>query len=86
MRTWDRIGNRDTCGQCGKLLLRGDPVLVITIESLKRRKLRCEECAGLKAPPDLPALIEKVPRTAPMQPIARAIPKDYSARLLGERE
>jgi len=87
MRTWDRVDNREVYGQCGKVLLRGDPVLVITIQSLKSKKWRCEECAGVKAPPDLPALIERTPpQVKPMQPLKRAIQKDYTNRLLGERE
>jgi len=86
MRTWERVSFSASCGMCGKSLEHGTPVLVITIENLKRRKIRCEDCAGLKAPPDLPPLIEKSPMTKRMRPIKMAIPSDYVNRLLGERE
>ena len=86
MRTWERVNDLALCGQCGKDLPTGTPVLVITIQSIKRRKIRCQECAGLEAPPDLPPLLERSQMTKRMQPIARAIPKDYTNRLLGERE
>jgi len=77
MREWKRIDDNEHCGMCGKKLARGAAVLVITIDGLKRKKFRCEECSGLQAPPDLPPVIERSPMTKPMQPLKRAIPRDF---------
>jgi len=85
MKTWERIAYREMCGGCGKLLQRDDPVLATTINGLRRKLLRCAECAG-PAPPDLPVLGPRQNFTKPMQALKRAIPKDYTNRMLGERE
>ncbi len=85
MTSWERVAYRDMCGGCGRLLERDAPVCVTTINGLRRKLFRCAECAG-PAPPDLPSLGPRQQFTKPMQPIARAIPKDYTDRMLGERE
>jgi hypothetical protein len=84
MRTWERLQLPTLCGNCGALLDIGAPALIITIQSLKRRKIRCAECAGL-APPELPALPERSPSTKPMQPIARAVPRDWKTDQYSDR-
>ncbi len=85
MTTWERVAYREVCGGCGKLLQRGDPIQERKIGMVRRKFLRCEECAG-PAPPDLPVLGPRQNFTKAMQPLKRAIPKDYTNRMLGERE
>jgi hypothetical protein len=44
------------CGGCNALLAIGDPIQLVEIPGLKRRLVRCEECAG-PAPADLPPFV-----------------------------
>lgn len=51
MRVWERARpGSDACGGCVTLIVHGEPVLVATMEGLKRRLLRCVACA--KVPVD----------------------------------
>jgi hypothetical protein len=96
MRAWERVGVPSTlCGRCGRELLKGESVLVITRPrgtAKPLRFVRCDRCEG-PAPPDLPPLVERDNRITPT-PMARLRPTlplgmtlaDYRARQSGERE
>lgn len=75
MRTWERARAACLCGLCGRILAKGDAVLVFSIARGTRppiRRIRCDRCEG-PAPPDLPALVELVaPR--PSSTLARLRP------------
>lgn len=61
MRAWDRVAVATLCGGCGRTLMKGDAVLVITrprATGKPLRFLRCDKCEG-PAPPDLPAFVER---------------------------
>ena len=56
MRRWTRAPHAQFCGFCPRReIAQGDPVLVVTLPTLKREMRRCVDCAG-PAPPDLPPL------------------------------
>ena len=75
------------CGRCEHRLLEvGDPILVITFRHFKF--VRCGQCEG-PAPPDLPALIERVPITPtvllrPARTLIKLLPFDWKARAGGD--
>lgn len=54
MKTWRRLPLPRRCGLCGEVLELGTPVCVYEIGRVTR--LRCAECEGSPAPPDLPEL------------------------------
>lgn len=57
MRTWERVTYREKCGGCGAQLAKGAAMQVIALHGVRRKLIRCENCAG-EAPPSLPELIE----------------------------
>lgn len=93
MRTWQRAKWPRHCGRCGVLLRVGDPFLayegaVGPIGTVKPITfVRCAECEG-GAPPDLPALVERVVEQPAMVPVRQlmGLPLDWSRRAAGERE
>ena len=95
MQTWERARVGSHCGGCGRDVEVGDPILVFVIargNRPARRFLRCAACDG-PAPPDLPALVERINAITP-RPMTRFPPvlplgsplADYRARQSGERE
>jgi hypothetical protein len=77
---------------CPHIIAVGEPMLVIEIAGLPKRKYRCASCAG-EAPPELPPHVEQriAPRGQPMLPIRAAIPAgvhaaDWKSRQAGDRE
>ena len=88
MREWARVVFTAKCAYCGKVLRDGDPVLLVSIDGLKRKFSYCAECKG-PAPPDLPPAGPRQQRTSRMTPIGRiSIPKamDWKQKQSGERE
>jgi hypothetical protein len=69
MMQWERVRTPyASCGRCSAPLEIGAPVLVIRLRTkgpAARPKLRCPDCAGIPAPPDLPALLERVEAPKP---------------------
>lgn len=63
--------------------------MLLVIVNVKTPKVRCEACEG-PAPPDLPALVERMPEPiAPMVHVLAgvgALRFDHKAAQLGERE
>jgi len=55
MHEWTRAERAGSCGGCNKALAPGDPVRVTSVSGVRRKFVRCEECAGGAAPPKLPA-------------------------------
>lgn len=55
---WQRVPYQEHCRYCGTLLKRGTPMFVLALPMVKRRKVRCEACAG-PAPLDLAPLPER---------------------------
>lgn len=51
MKRWERATRNRLCGCCGQPIAKGDPVLVLTIQTIE--KVRCVGCDG-PAPADLP--------------------------------
>lgn len=91
-RTWKRSGGVGIyCGSCGRPVLRHQPYLELRIAgavfSLSEPKRRCEECAGLKAPADLPHLAEPVP--VPATTLTRfsknMLPLDFKKKASGDK-
>jgi hypothetical protein len=84
MTRWERTRYARRCGRCGHEIPIGAPVFVLVIG--KVAKDRCADCEG-PAPPDLPAVIERVERPTPL-PFARftvdAIGMDWKAKSAGE--
>lgn len=70
MKVWERAAVRVRCGRCGDMVARGEPVLVVTVLTVKRELYRCATCAG-----------EPVPELAPLREFTRladvfaAVPK-----------
>jgi hypothetical protein len=47
------------CGFCKtRAIQKGDPILLVTVGTMKRQMRRCVDCSG-PAPPDLPALVQQ---------------------------
>jgi len=99
MRTWTRAQGPMLCGLNPQHQIeRGDPVLLIRIEGIEKRRFRCHHCAGEPIPSDLPALEEQpvTPvtsavvhrRSVPerLSAIAGVLPLDWRQRATGERE
>ena len=90
MSVWLRASSDVSCGCCGTVIRRGEPVRVLTLAQLKR----CAACAGEPAP-ELPALeapIRATPQPTPKRGRterfgAMAVVKrfeDWKARQSGE--
>jgi len=56
VKEWRRELFGSGCGSCARVILRGQPVLVITLPGCSVKKLRCIDCAGEPFPKDLPEL------------------------------
>ena len=72
MKEWTRTPVTVACGNCDQLVSVGDPVLVLTMVNLRRKLIRCPQCAG-DAPPNLPPLEtrpEPQSHTKRMKPLA----------------
>ncbi len=69
MREWRRATMIQECGgPCRDRIPKGAPVLVITIEGVKRAKVRCADCADEPVPADLPAYV------SPQLPVLPSVP------------
>lgn len=94
MRTWRRASVQTICGQCGRHVVKGEPVLEITLTGLrhKTRRYRCSRwiCAEEPVPLDLPPIVERTP--IPMTPMllvpvgAGRLPLDWKAIGAGDRD
>ncbi len=88
MMIWQRASMAFTCGFCGDVRPKGDPMLVIRIDGVRGSKRRCEKCAGEPVPEDIPVQTDKlvVPTwgqsVEPMTHIT-AVRPDLTARLVG---
>ncbi len=71
MRTWRRVEWLSTCGACGAVLGRGMLMQTLELPMVKRRLVRCEDCAEGAAPPDLPLVQEPGQSTKRMPAISR---------------
>ncbi len=91
MKEWRRVPSDTICGYCGVVIRADFPAQFTRLPEVKRERVRCPLCAGEPAP-DLPERIQiynsitptpkpRVKRFSTFQP-----PRDYTARLLGERE
>jgi hypothetical protein len=58
MITWTRTATEAICGGCGAHIAKDIPIQAITLPNVKRIKVRCEQCAGERAPADMPAKAE----------------------------
>ncbi len=85
MKEWRRVPADTLCGYCGEQIKTDHPALFTKLPNIKRERVRCALCVG-EAPPDLPPAGPRQQFTKPMQQLKRAIPKDYTNRMLGERE
>ncbi len=63
MIAWTRAARFQMCGRCGAQLAPGDPIQVISLQAMRRRLLRCGDCAAGEVPPDLPPDIHVKPST-----------------------
>ncbi len=82
MIEWTRATKDERCGYCGARVPYGEPIQAIQIQTMKRRLLRGQCCAG-EAPPDLPALIERAePEPIPMTRL-RAVAQDFRMKAAG---
>jgi ribosomal protein S27E len=89
MRTWSRAACDQKCGRCGQRIERGDPLQTLRFHSGTFVKVRCKNCGTEPAPADLPPLVERQVAVRPMLHIASgasALPLDWKARALGERD
>lgn len=70
MRQWLRA-TRDNqhCGYCQAEILRGAPLLEITMTSIGRGLIRCPSCAGVPVPDDLPPLVDPAPIVDAVAPV-----------------
>lgn len=86
MKTWVRASHDTICGgPCHRQIRRGEPLLVLTIVGIEKRRRRCASCAGEKPPEDLPPLVEPSSFT-PMSHIrtgATALPFDFKMAQAG---
>jgi hypothetical protein len=57
MKTWGLAPIDGLCGRCGHRIRRDEPRLMLTIDVLKKIRLRCVACAGEPVPTDLPPLV-----------------------------
>jgi hypothetical protein len=74
MREWRRVVVDTRCGYCGATIPKGEPARFTAIATIKRQRIRCANCAG-EAPPDLPALIERLRDiSAAFQQVSAALP------------
>lgn len=53
MRQWRRAARTRQCGRCARPILKGEPLLTISLSGHRWKLVRCETCGG-GAPPDLP--------------------------------
>lgn len=76
-RVWKRSVGDCFCGYCvpRRTIHKGDPAIFITIPPGKREHVRCQDCAGEKAPEDLPELLESGIETSGFINIGRVAPK-----------
>ena len=90
MRNWQRALRSLACGQCRVELRRGDPVIAIAIDGMKRPLFRCGPCAGSPVPPDLPPLVERAFEPIPMTPLrsiaSSRLPLDWKQRQVEPEE
>lgn len=81
MRHWTRAKVEERCGLCGLTIYRDQPMLYVLLQGVKRKLLRCVDCAG-PAPPDLPPNIEQqsIPeRMASIRQAAATMPRTRKA-------
>lgn len=91
MKTWTRTAIDAHCGGCRRRLFPGDPALEMDLPGIRAKKLRCPDCAGSEAPPDLPAAPSLRATFSPMmQPISHMaaaaghlLPLDLKQRAAG---
>ncbi len=59
-RQWRRSPVACFCGYCGtsREILKGEPAVYVRVKPEGRELVRCQNCAGEKAPDDLPELNE----------------------------
>lgn len=88
MRTWTRAAVTTLCGgRCGGTVNVGDPVQLVEVPGMRRKLIRCEQCADSQVPPDLPEAIVKGTVAAPsgFARFSRAsVPKDFKALAAGK--
>lgn len=88
MRQWTRAAIDRYCGGCGALMAPGQPLLIITLPGVQRKRYRCVACEG-PAPPDLPT--DLGPRRDPffqqrLDRLANRLPLDWLERAADSRE
>lgn len=84
MRRWVRALSDSLCGLCSETVTRGDPVVQVTIQGVKRARWRCRNCADSPVPPDLPALLERTLQPPLSMTNVGALAFDYKAAQAGE--
>ena len=81
MREWTRAKVEEGCGRCANRIYPDQPMLYVLLKGVRRKLIRCVECAG-PAPPDLPLNIEResIPtRMASIQQAASTMPRTRRA-------
>lgn len=73
MTEWTRAERNGFCGGCDKKITVGEPIRLTSIVGIRRRFVRCQECAG-SVPYDLPPISVLTPDRTPRAPVAPAAP------------
>lgn len=70
MHEWTRAERNGVCGGCDHPVTVGEPIRLTSIVGIRRRFVRCQECAGA-VPVDLPPISVLVPDRTPRPPVSR---------------
>lgn len=73
MTEWTRAERDGVCGGCDKKITVGEPIRLTSIVGIRRRFVRCQECAG-SVPYELPPVSVVVPDRTPRAPVVAAAP------------
>lgn len=69
MHEWTRAERNGHCGGCDRPVTVGEPIRLTSVVGIRRRFIRCQECAGT-VPYDLPPISVLIPDRAPRPPVA----------------
>lgn len=68
MTEWTRAERNGSCGGCNKTITLGEPIRLTSIVGIRRRFVRCQECAGT-VPYELPPVSVLTPDRTPREPV-----------------
>lgn len=74
MHEWTRAERDGRCGGCDRAIASGEAVRLTIVAGVRRRFVRCGECAG-GAPPELPADVATAPDRSGFAPLLSVKPR-----------